>query len=165
MTMSQRIRQLEDALEIAKNQDMAWGTHPLLSDDLLAIKFGPESRTNGELSTDPHEDGSETDHSISTPGSFFKSHDGSTTYFGPSGGSGESLYPAALDPYCLRRNQETVLPVCPSTPTGSGQIAKTSLRLEMNLLLTMWVVWHHMWRTAASLSSLMATTIKIGCTF
>lgn len=137
MTMSQRIRRLEDALETATNQDTAWGTHPLLSDDLLAIKFGPGSRTNRELSMDPHEDGSETDRSLSTPGSLFRGHDGSTTYSGPSGGSGEPRYPAALDPYYLRQNQETVLPVRPSAPTGSGQITKTLLRLEMNLLPTM----------------------------
>lgn len=162
--MSQRIRQLEDALEIATNQDMAWGIHPLLSDNLLAIKFGPKSRTNRELSTDPYEDGSETDHSLSTPGSLSRGHDGNETYFGPSGGSGEPQDSAALDPYYLRQNQETVLPVRPSTPTGSGQITETSLRLEMNLLPTMWVVWHHSGGTTASPSSLMATTIKTGCT-
>lgn len=86
--MSQRIRQLEDALAIATNQHTASGIHPLLSDDLLTIKFGPESRTNGEQSTDSHEDESDTDHSLSTPGSLFRSPDGSTKYFGPSGGSG-----------------------------------------------------------------------------
>lgn len=87
--MSQRIRQLEDALAIATNHHTASGIHPLLSDDLLTIKFGPESRTNGEQSTDSHEDESDTDHSLSTPGSLFRSPDGSTRYFGPSGGSGE----------------------------------------------------------------------------
>jgi len=87
--MSQRIRQLEDALAIATNQHTASGNHPLLSNDLLTIKFGPESATNGELSTDSHEDESETDHSLWTPGSLFTCHDGSTKYFGPSGGSGE----------------------------------------------------------------------------
>jgi hypothetical protein len=115
--MSQRIRQLEDALEIATNQDMATGIHPLLSDDLLTIKFGPPSGTNEELSTDSHEDGSEADRSLFTPGSLFWCH-GNTKDFGPSGGSGEPPYPTVFDPYRLCRNQETVLPVRPSTSTG-----------------------------------------------
>ena len=93
--MSQRMRQLEDALAISTNQHTASGIHPLLSDDLLTIKFGPESRTNGELSTDSCEDEPEADHSLSTPGSLFRCPDGSTKYFGPSGGSGETLYPTA----------------------------------------------------------------------
>ena len=118
LTMSQRIRQLEDALEVATNRDMASGIHPLLSDDLLTIKFGPEPRANGELSTDSHEDGPETDRSLSTPSSLFECHDGSSKYFGFSGGSGESLYPAAFNRYCLRQNQETVLSVCPSILAG-----------------------------------------------
>ena len=107
--MSQRIRQLEDALAIATNQHTASGIHPLLSDDLLTIKFGPESRTSGELSTDSHEDESEADHSLSTPGSLFRCHDGSTKYFGPSGGSGKPYlllhsnpftYAEIKKPYC-----------------------------------------------------------------
>lgn len=93
--MSQRIRQLEDALATTTNQHTASGAHPLLSDDLLTIKFGPESRTNRDLSTDSHENGSETDRSLYTPGSLFRCHDGGTKYFGPSGGAGESLYPTA----------------------------------------------------------------------
>lgn len=101
--MSQRIRQLEDALATAANQHTASGIHPLLSDDLLTIKFGPGSGMNGELSTDSHEDEPETDHNLSTPGSLFKHPDGGTEYFGPSGGSGEYHVPPRFDPYCLRR--------------------------------------------------------------
>jgi hypothetical protein len=87
--MSQRIRQLEDALAIAATKHTVSGIHPLLSDDLLTIKFGPESRMNAELSTDSQEEDTETDHSLSTPGSLFRCPDGSTKYFGPSGGSGK----------------------------------------------------------------------------
>lgn len=116
--MSQRIRQLEDALAIAANHHTMSGMHPLLSDDLLTIKFGPESGTSGELSTDSHEDEDGTDHSLSTPGSFIRCPDGSTKYFGPSGGSGRLFAPLCFDQHHLRRNQETILLVGPSTPAG-----------------------------------------------
>lgn len=89
--MSQRIRQLEDALAVATNQHTTSGTHPLLADDLLAIKFGPESKMNGALSTESHEDEDEADHSVFTPGSLLRCRDGGIKYFGPSGGSGESV--------------------------------------------------------------------------
>jgi len=120
--MSQRIRQLEDALAIATNQHTASGIHPLLSDDLLTIKFGPETRTDGGLSTDSHEDEAEADHSLSTPGSLFRCPDGSTKYFGPSGGSGGHYIPLYFDPYRSHRTLETVLLVCPSTPADSRQL-------------------------------------------
>jgi len=115
LTMSQRIRQLEDALATAANKHTASGIHPLLSDDLLTIKFGPESGMNGELSTDSHEDEPETHHNLSTPGSLFKCPDGGAKYFGPSGGSGKYYVPLCFDPYRLRRNQETILLVGPPT--------------------------------------------------
>ena len=120
LTMSQRIRQLEDALATAANQHTASGIHPLLSDDLLTIKFGPESGMNGDFSTDSHEDEYETDHNLSTPGSLFKYSDGGTKYFGPSGGSGKHCVSPCFDPYRLRRNQETILLVGPSSSTGFG---------------------------------------------
>ena len=113
--MSQRIRQLEDALAIAADKYTTPGIHPLLSDDSPTIKFGPES---GVLSTDSHEGDSGTDHGLFTPGSLFKYPDGSTTYFGPSGGSGENYVPLRSDPCCSRRNQEAVLLVGPPTPAG-----------------------------------------------
>lgn len=89
--MSQRIRQLEDALAVATDQHTASGTHPLLVDDLLTIKFGPELKMNGTPYTESHEDEDEADHSVFTPGSLLKCRDGGIRYFGPSGGSGESV--------------------------------------------------------------------------
>jgi len=112
LTMSQRIRQLEEALATAADQHTASGIHPLLSDDLLTIKFGPESGMNGEFSTDSHEDEPETDHNLSTPGSLFKYPDGGTKYFGPSGGSGEHCVPPCFYQYCLRRNVEIKKSCC-----------------------------------------------------
>jgi hypothetical protein len=44
--MGQRIRQLEDALAIFQSS-VSTEPHPLLQDDLLGVKFGPEVRTSG----------------------------------------------------------------------------------------------------------------------
>lgn len=145
LTMSQRIRQLEEALTTATNQHTASGTHPLLSDDLLAIKFGPESRTNGDLSTDSHEDESETDRCLSAPGSFFRCPDGSTKYFGPSGGSGEHYIPLHFGLDCLRRNQETVLLVSPSTSVGSRLLRLHSDWGRVDRRLYGWRLWGGPW--------------------
>lgn len=46
--MSQRIRQLEDALSVACDSDAQGDRHPLLQDELLAVKFGSGSQSASE---------------------------------------------------------------------------------------------------------------------
>ena len=158
--MSQRIRQLEDALAIAATKHTVSGIHPLLSDDLLTIKFGPESRMNAEPSTDSQEEDTETDHSLSTPGSFFRCPDGSTKYFGPSGGSGRHHILSYLDPFLTskRRNRIAGRLMYPRY----FKVTETLPRLGMNLLPIVRMA-EDMERAGASPSSRMATIIETGC--
>ncbi|KAF7970145.1 hypothetical protein HWV62_24922 [Athelia sp. TMB] len=84
--MGKRIRQLEDAL--AKFQSgVSEATHPLLRDELLSIKFGPESRQPEEpqcleeSTDDPLAD------AIDAFGTLSIGESGESSYFGRSGGS------------------------------------------------------------------------------
>jgi len=79
--MGQRIRQLEDALSIFQ-AGVSNEVHPLLSEDLLAIKFGPEAPK-------PANDGtSETSTSaISSFGTLTIGNEGESNYYGRSAGS------------------------------------------------------------------------------
>jgi hypothetical protein len=85
--MGQRIRQLEDALAIFQS-GVSNEPHPLLSDDLLAIKFGPEKGRVQEMNSIPSLD------SIDAIGTMTISDQGdgsSGKYFGPSAGSEVSI--------------------------------------------------------------------------
>ena len=84
--MSQRIRQLEDALAIFQS-GVSTATHPLLRDELLSIKFGPEARHPGESQSlkEPTED-PVTD-TIDAFGTLTIGDGGESSYFGRSGGS------------------------------------------------------------------------------
>lgn len=79
--MGQRIRQLEDALAIFQ-AGVSNETHPLLRDELLSIKFGPETRRTED--TRPRE--LPTD-SIDALGTLTIGDRGEAKYFGISGGS------------------------------------------------------------------------------
>jgi len=76
--MGQRIRQLEDALSIFQ-AGMSNEVHPLLTEDLLAIKFGPESpkpAQNENLNS-----------TLNAFGTLTIGNEGESNYYGRSAGS------------------------------------------------------------------------------
>jgi hypothetical protein len=76
--MSQRIRQLEDALSVAHHPDAHDDRHPLLRDELLAVKFGsgPQSIS----------DDNEDQFTLSF-GTLAVTDSGGSSYFGVSAGA------------------------------------------------------------------------------
>lgn len=88
--MGQRIRQLEDALAIFQ-AGVSNEPHPLLRDDLLAIKFGPEKSHMPEKDTNPPQPAVESIDAIGTM-TIGDQGDGGK-YFGPSAGSEVSPVP------------------------------------------------------------------------
>jgi len=74
--MSQRIRQLEDAL--ASNPEAHGDRHPLLRDELLAVKFGSGPRSVSEDSDDQF---------TLSFGTFAVADSGGSSYFGVSAGA------------------------------------------------------------------------------
>ena len=82
--MGHRIRELEDALSIFQSS-VSNEPHPLLRDDLLAIKFGPERRENQE--PDKPISQPTMDSTISALGTLTIGDRGEAKYFGPSAGS------------------------------------------------------------------------------
>ncbi|KAF7975573.1 hypothetical protein HWV62_9275 [Athelia sp. TMB] len=84
--MGQRIRQLEDAL--AKFQSgVSEVTHPLLRDELLSIKFGPESRQPEESQSLEESTDDPLADAIDAFGTLSIGESGESSYFGRSGGS------------------------------------------------------------------------------
>lgn len=80
--MSERIRQLEDALAMFQS-GVSDEPHPLLRDELLAVKFGPElSRSTDEESTREA-----LSQSIDALGTLTIGDNGETKFIGRSGGS------------------------------------------------------------------------------
>lgn len=76
--MSQRIRQLEDALSLAHTSDIHPDRHPLLRDELLAVKFGSGPQSVGE----------DTDDQFTLSfGTLATSDSGGSSYFGVSAGA------------------------------------------------------------------------------
>ncbi|KAF7313707.1 Zn(2)-C6 fungal-type domain-containing protein [Mycena chlorophos] len=86
--MGQRIRQLEDALAIFQSSTGSNETHPLLRDELLSIKFGPEKGTTTDKQSKPKETPPD---SIDALGTLTIDDDGEGRYFGRSAGS-EALF-------------------------------------------------------------------------
>ncbi|GBE86700.1 hypothetical protein SCP_0905800 [Sparassis crispa] len=80
--MSERIRQLEDALAIFQ-AGVSNERHPLLRDELLTVKFGPEVRRT----VDEENSRDQLSHSIDALGTLTIGDHGETKYFGRSGGS------------------------------------------------------------------------------
>ena len=78
--MSQRIRQLEEALAVSHNSDASGDRHPLLRDELLAVKFGSGSRGSSEES-----DGD--DQFTLSFGTLAITDTGGSRYFGVSAGA------------------------------------------------------------------------------
>ncbi|KAJ7047468.1 fungal-specific transcription factor domain-containing protein [Mycena alexandri] len=91
--MGQRIRQLEDALAIFQASTGSNDTHPLLRDELLSIKFGPEKGADNKTKAkQPSVD------SIDALGTLTLGDDDGKygRYFGPSAGS-ETLFLAGAE--------------------------------------------------------------------
>ncbi|GJE93221.1 fungal specific transcription factor domain-containing protein [Phanerochaete sordida] len=84
--MSERIRQLEDALAIFQ-AGISTDRHPLLRDELLTIKFGPEVRRT----VDDEYTRNALSQSIDALGTLTIGEHGETKYIGRSGGS-ETLF-------------------------------------------------------------------------
>ena len=80
--MSERIRQLEDALAIFQ-AGVSTERHPLLRDDLLSIKFGPEARRT----VDDEHTRNAMAQSIDALGTLTIGDHGETKYVGRTGGS------------------------------------------------------------------------------
>ncbi|KAF7352874.1 Zn(2)-C6 fungal-type domain-containing protein [Mycena venus] len=94
--MGQRIRQLEDALAIFQASTGSNDTHPLLRDELLSIKFGPEKGAAPEKQFKAKEPSVD---SIDALGTLTIGDDGDGKfgkYFGPSAGS-ETLFLAGAE--------------------------------------------------------------------
>lgn len=88
--MGQRIRQLEDALTIFQS-GVSSETHPLLREELLGIKFGPEVHTGQSTETDPHND--PVKDTMDALGTLSIGDGGASKYFGRSAGSEVSVPP------------------------------------------------------------------------
>lgn len=87
--MGQRIRQLEDALAIFQSS-VSNETHPLLHEDLLGVKYGPEVRNSG----DPEPPRDAVGETIDALGTLTIGDSGESKYFGRSAGSEvRNLYP------------------------------------------------------------------------
>lgn len=81
--MSERIRQLEDALQIAQIV-VSPTPHPLLSKELLMIKHGIDDLEDKELNSSKPKDDAEAD-VFSEFGTLTISEQGETQFFGKSG--------------------------------------------------------------------------------
>ncbi|KAF8913807.1 hypothetical protein CPB84DRAFT_1811319 [Gymnopilus junonius] len=98
--MGQRIRELEDALAIFQ-AGVSNETHPLLREELLSIKFGPEK---GHVpQKEPPSRKETTEPPIDAFGTMTMGEGGEGKYFGPSAGSeaGADLEPSVLEDDCL----------------------------------------------------------------
>ncbi|KAJ6538585.1 fungal-specific transcription factor domain-containing protein [Mycena sp. CBHHK59/15] len=91
--MGQRIRQLEDALAIFQASTGSNETHPLLRDELLSVKFGPEKGSVPDKLAKRKETSMD---SIDALGTLTIGDDGEGKYFGRSAGS-ETLFLAGAE--------------------------------------------------------------------
>lgn len=82
--MSKRIRQLEDGLEITY-ASISSSQHPLLSEDLLAIKGGLDTPSNEEAYNNQNEDNELDRQILDSFGSLAVSDKGTTRFIGRSG--------------------------------------------------------------------------------
>jgi hypothetical protein len=94
--MGQRIRQLEDALAIFQS-GVSNETHPLLRDNLLSIKFGPEKGYVPEKEPPVRKESLEPP--IDAFGAMALGDSGEAKYFGPSAGSEVRAGPSHHDAF------------------------------------------------------------------
>ena len=78
--LANRVRELEDALRASHSQ-IASDVHPLLTEDLLAIKYGPETLPASRDPTGDHHGAS-----VGAFGTLTITDSGESNYFGQSGG-------------------------------------------------------------------------------
>ncbi|KZP18636.1 hypothetical protein FIBSPDRAFT_1046131 [Athelia psychrophila] len=90
--MSERIRQLEDALALLQDR-IGSEEHPLLRDGLLSVKFGPEKRQSAELESPPNS----LVETVDAFGTLAIGDCGESRYFGASAGS-ETLLSTESEP-------------------------------------------------------------------
>lgn len=90
--MGQRIRQLEDALTIFQS-GVSTETHPLLRDELLPIKFGPEVRQTDEPESAMKDTLTE---SMDALGTLTIGDNGESKYYGRSAGSEVRFHPKLM---------------------------------------------------------------------
>ncbi|KAG5654180.1 hypothetical protein H0H81_006562 [Sphagnurus paluster] len=93
--MSHRIRQLEDALAIIQ-ATVSDQRHPLLEDELLKVKFGPEATDGHQQTSSPTRLDQKITQSIDALGTLTLGDAGEVKYFGRSAGS-ETLMVAGED--------------------------------------------------------------------
>lgn len=82
--MSERIRQLEDALKIS-HANHSEELHPLLSNELLKIKFGVDIRDSPQNKPEQYHD------ALEALGTLTIMDGGETRFLGPSGAAEASL--------------------------------------------------------------------------
>ena len=83
--MSHRIRRLEDAVAILQSA-VSDERHPLLSDELLKIKFGPEATDGRQVGVGPEDQAAKQSQSIDALGTLTLGDSGEVKYFGMSAG-------------------------------------------------------------------------------
>ncbi|KAI0924355.1 hypothetical protein AcV7_003079 [Taiwanofungus camphoratus] len=118
--MSERIRQLEDTVGIFQ-AGVSNERHPLLRDELLAIKFGPEVRRT----VDEENARESLSKSIDAFGTLTIGDHGETKYFGRSGGS-ESLF--------LVNNSSPPEPEAEDCPPLPPELANISLTFPLTIM-------------------------------
>ncbi|KAG6891283.1 hypothetical protein C0992_009475 [Termitomyces sp. T32_za158] len=121
--MGQRIRQLEDALAIFQ-AGISNETHPLLRDELLLIKFGPDKGQVPEREHPPRENFT---NSIDALGTLTIGDHGQVKYFGRSAGSEALLLAGAeLDKIASGLENELALEVSPEISQLSSSFPFTA---------------------------------------
>ncbi|KAI0923665.1 hypothetical protein AcW1_006560 [Taiwanofungus camphoratus] len=118
--MSERIRQLEDAIAIFQ-AGVSNERHPLLRDELLTIKFGPEVRRT----VDEENTRESLSKSIDALGTLTIGDHGETKYFGRSGGS-ETLF--------LVNNSSPLEPEVEDIPPLPPVLANLSLTFPLTIV-------------------------------
>lgn len=111
--MGQRIRELEDALTALQSR-VSTERHPLLRDELLAIKFGPDKSVPTNLAKQDRPRTHSTE-SIDALGTLTIDDRGEARYFGRSAGSEVRVIPSLYArPSATIINSQTLLLVCVS---------------------------------------------------
>jgi hypothetical protein len=115
--MGRRIRELEDALAIFQ-AGVSNEPHPLLTQDLLSIKHGPEIRHHDEEFN--HGNGVE---SLDALGTLHISESGESTYFGRSAGSEVSVFTPEVIAILLTGFEDTLYGMfCEMCPLTQGYL-------------------------------------------
>lgn len=95
--MSQRIRQLEDALEISHTSSSpSNSSHPLLREELLAIKRGIDVNTPTTTTRPREHEDPPTDDELEALGTLSISDQGYSRFIGQSGGGEVGLLPCHM---------------------------------------------------------------------